>query len=308
MAMKVVLNNLSLLCPVRDRGIARKLMTELISVISTAQIFGAEKTLRTQDNLYDLILSPGYPIASWLSDPQVEREERLFLTSKLDIKMPLLLHIMDGKIREKESLADFKFENEPSYALGIAHLLNALAVSFHSDRKWDSKTLEIEVTQLQNQDKLGSITTEIILNTSMETLVHASQRKHVLEHKEVIQYRLRAEPWHPHEQLLACYITATGKNPIFEWLNSLKDRQAKEFIQSRLDQAKQGNLGDYKSVGEGVWELRITYGPAYRIYFSQVTPSQQLLLCGGDKGTQPKDIIRAKQYWQDYKKQRRFLE
>ncbi len=262
--------------------------------------------MRTQDNLYNLVLSPGYPIASWLSDPQVEREERQFLKSKLDIKTPLLLDITDGNIREKESLADFKFQDEPSYALGIAHLLNALVVSFHSDRKWDSKTLEIEVTQLQNQDKLGSITTEIILNTSMETLVHASQRKHVLDHEEVIRYRLRAEPWHPHDQLLPCYITVTGKNLIFEWLNSLKDRQAKEFIQSRLDQAKQGNLGDYKAVGEGVWELRITYGPAYRIYFSKVTPSQQLILFGGGKSTQQTDIVRAKEYWQDYKNRAAF--
>ena len=103
MAMKVVLNDLSLLCPVSEQGIARALMTELISVISTAQIFGAEKTLRTQDNLYSLILSPGYPIASWLSDPQVEREERQFFTSKLDIKTPLLLDIADEKFERKRA-------------------------------------------------------------------------------------------------------------------------------------------------------------------------------------------------------------
>ena len=110
MAMKVVLNDLSFSEPVSERGRARELMTELISVISTAQIFGAEKTLRTQDNLYNLILSPGYSIASWLSDPQVEREERQFFKSKLDIKTPLLLDITDEKVREKESLADFKFQ------------------------------------------------------------------------------------------------------------------------------------------------------------------------------------------------------
>ena len=238
----------------------------------------------------------------------MEREERQFFKSKLDIKTPLLLDITDEKVREKESLADFKFQGKSSYALGIAYLLNALVVSFHSDQQWDFTTLEIEVTQLEDQEKLGRIATEIILETRIQTLVHASQRKHVLEHKEIIEYRLRAEPWYPHDQLLPCYITANGKNPICEWLSSLKDRQAKELIQSRLDQAKQGNLGDHKSVGEGVWELRITYGPAYRIYFSQVTPSQQLLLYGGDKSTQPTDIIRAKQYWQDYKKQSRFLE
>ena len=145
MAMKVVLNDLSLLYPVSEQGIARALMTELISVISTAQIFGAEKTLRTQDNLYNLMLSPGYPIASWLNDPQVEREERQFFTSKLDIKTPLLLDITDEKVQEKESVADFKFQDEPSHTLGIAYLLNALVVSFHSNQRWDLTTLEIEV-------------------------------------------------------------------------------------------------------------------------------------------------------------------
>jgi putative addiction module killer protein len=302
MAMKVVLNDLSLLCPISERGLARELMSELISVISTAQMFGSEKILRTQENLYNLILSPGYPIASWLNDPQVEREERQFLTSKLDIRTPLLLDITDEEILEKESLTDFKFQGNLSYALGIAYLLNALVVSFHSDPVWNSATLEIDITQLEDQEKLGRAATEMTLETSIQTLVHASQRKHVLKHKEIIQSHFRAEPWHPDDPLLPCYIPANGQNLISEWLNSLNDRQAKEFIQTRLDQAKQGNLGDYKSVGEGVWELRITYGPAYRIYFGQVTPSQQLLLYGGDKSTQARDIIRAKQHWQDYKR------
>lgn len=300
MAMKVVLNDLSLLYPVEEQGLARALMTELISVISTAQIFGTEKTLRTQDNLYNLILSPGYPIASWLRDPQVEREERQFFTSKLDIKAPLLIDITDEKILEKESLADFKFQNESSYALGIAHLLNALVISFHSDQRWDFTTLEIEVTQL------GGTDTEIVLETHIQALVHASQRKHILEHKQTIEYRLRTEPWNPYDQLLPCYITANGKNPVSEWLDSLDDRQAKEIIQIRLDKAKQGNLGDFKSVGAGVWELRIPYGPAYRIYYGQVSPSHQLLLYGGNKGTQPEDISKAKQYWQDYKNRTAF--
>ena len=306
MAMNVVLNDLSLLYPVSEQGIARVLMTELISVISTAQVFGAEKTLRTQDNLYSLILSPGYPIASWLSDPQVEREERQFFTSKLDIKTPLLLDITDEKIREQESLADFKFQDESSCSLGVAYLLNALVVSFHSDQRWDSTTLEIEVTQLVDQEKSGTTATEMTLETHMQSLVHASKRKHVLEHKETIGHRLRAEPWYPSGKLLPCYITVSGKNPMDEWLSSLRDRQAREVIQARLDQAKQGNLGDHKSVGEGVWELRITYGPAYRIYYAQVTQSQQLLLYGGDKTTQSKDIIKGKQYWQDYKNRSTF--
>jgi len=62
-----------------------------------------------------------------------------------------------------------------------------------------------------------------------------------------------------------------------------------------------GNLGDCKSVGDGVFELRVDYGPGYRMYFAQKGQTLVILLCGGDKRAQEKDIQRAKQYWHDYK-------
>ncbi|GAB4194869.1 MAG: hypothetical protein Fur006_40860 [Coleofasciculaceae cyanobacterium] len=61
-------------------------------------------------------------------------------------------------------------------------------------------------------------------------------------------------------------------------------------------------MGDYRSVGEGVYELRIDYGPGYRVYFGQVGTTIVLLLCGGDKSTQVADIRKAKEYWADYEK------
>ena len=61
-------------------------------------------------------------------------------------------------------------------------------------------------------------------------------------------------------------------------------------------------MGDYRSVGEGVYELRIDYGPGYRVYFGQVGTTIVLLLCGGDKSTQAADIRKAKEYWTDYEK------
>jgi putative addiction module killer protein len=65
-------------------------------------------------------------------------------------------------------------------------------------------------------------------------------------------------------------------------------------IEKRLQRVKFGNLGDYRSVGEGVCELKIDYGPGYRIYFGQIGLTIVLLLCGGDKSTQEQDILRAK--------------
>jgi putative addiction module killer protein len=97
------------------------------------------------------------------------------------------------------------------------------------------------------------------------------------------------------------YLTVDGKNIFDEWLDSLRDRKAKSKIRARLDRVEDGNLGDCKSVGEGVFELRIDYGPGYRIYFGQEGITIIILLCGGDKSTQKQDVDKAQEYWKDYR-------
>jgi putative addiction module killer protein len=98
------------------------------------------------------------------------------------------------------------------------------------------------------------------------------------------------------------YITSDGRVPFGEWLDSLRDTKAKTNINKRLDRVSLGNLGDYRSVGEGVCELRIDYGPGYRVYFGQIGSTIVLLLCGGNKSTQEQDIRRAIEYWTDYRR------
>lgn len=84
------------------------------------------------------------------------------------------------------------------------------------------------------------------------------------------------------------------ETPTFsDWLESLRDRQARTRIQARILRLKIGNLGDVKPVGEGVSELRIDYGPGYRIYFVRQGSELIILLAGGDKRTQAKDIKTA---------------
>jgi len=88
--------------------------------------------------------------------------------------------------------------------------------------------------------------------------------------------------------------------PFDEWLDDLSDNKTVARILARLARVRQGNLGDCKSVGEGVNELRLDYGPGYRIYFGQKGPTLIVLLCGGDKRAQERDIRLAKLYWREY--------
>ena len=104
------------------------------------------------------------------------------------------------------------------------------------------------------------------------------------------------------EQSLRIYQTADGKVPFTEWLEGLRDRKARATIRTRLNRVRLGLLGDCKSVGEGVMEFRIHLSPGYRVYFAQEKETVVLLLCGGDKGSQNRDIARAKKYWQDYRR------
>jgi putative addiction module killer protein len=92
-----------------------------------------------------------------------------------------------------------------------------------------------------------------------------------------------------------------GQVPFEVWLDDLDDKRAVARVLARLARVRQGNLGDCKSIGEGVSELRVDYGPRYRVYFGQRGQTLVVLLCGGDKRTQDRDIRLAKQYWQEFK-------
>ncbi|OGP14678.1 MAG: addiction module protein [Deltaproteobacteria bacterium GWA2_55_10] len=96
------------------------------------------------------------------------------------------------------------------------------------------------------------------------------------------------------------YLTAAGKKPFKEWLDELEGA-ARAKIRIRLDRIRLGNLGNNRSVGGGVHELKVDDGPGYRVYYAMNGKRVVLLLLGGDKSSQAKDIKQAKAYWKEYK-------
>ncbi|EDN72623.1 protein containing DUF891 [Beggiatoa sp. SS] len=96
------------------------------------------------------------------------------------------------------------------------------------------------------------------------------------------------------------YITPEGRSPFGEWLLNLRDKKAKAKVLTRLDRVTAGNFGDHKYLSEGVYELRLTYGKGIRIYYGKEEESIILLLLGGDKSTQNRDVKTAIEYWHEH--------
>lgn len=92
-----------------------------------------------------------------------------------------------------------------------------------------------------------------------------------------------------------------GKEPFTQWFKGLKDAMARIKLRQRLDRMEKGNFGDVEPVGKGVSETKIHYGPGYRIYFVDFNKKKILILHGGDKSTQKKDIKMSQEYYKKYK-------
>lgn len=102
-------------------------------------------------------------------------------------------------------------------------------------------------------------------------------------------------------KMVVAYMDSNGNEPYTKWLADLKDQKTKERIRVRVRRLEGGLYGDYASVGEGVLELRMFFGAGYRVYFGEDKGQLVILLCGGDKGSQSRDIQAAKEYWKEYK-------
>jgi putative addiction module killer protein len=103
------------------------------------------------------------------------------------------------------------------------------------------------------------------------------------------------------KKTLIIFKDKSGKEPFTRWLESIKDRKTRTRIYARLDRLEVGNPGDNRSIENGVFELRLQFGPGYRIYYGEDGKVLVILLTGGDKKTQSKDIKKALFYWKSYK-------
>ncbi len=90
------------------------------------------------------------------------------------------------------------------------------------------------------------------------------------------------------------YTTVNGRSPYRQWYTQIKDEKAQIAISNRITRLRVGNFGDFRRLDAGLYELRIHYGPGYRIYFGIFQNDIVILLCGGTKGTQQRDITRDK--------------
>ncbi len=103
-------------------------------------------------------------------------------------------------------------------------------------------------------------------------------------------------------QIVDNYVLPDGTEPIVEWLEALQDIKGRAKIRARINQLRAGNPGQFNVVAPGIMEMKLDYGPGYRVYFARVGNKMMLLLCGGDKSTQRADIKKATEYLSDYKR------
>ena len=98
------------------------------------------------------------------------------------------------------------------------------------------------------------------------------------------------------------YLDSSGRDLYQDWIDRLRDTTGRVAIQRRIDRiADTGNLGSHDFCRDGVWELKIDVGPGYRVYYVEVKKTIVLLLCGGAKRTQDRDITEAVKHWKDYR-------
>ncbi len=187
MDFDLILNELSLRNPASNEQIAQQRMSELIKTIKAVKAQGVNVSLRTKENFHTTLLAPNYPLRRWLND--ADQVERIFIKT-LATKAPFSTDTGNSEIQDIEnnsSLSEFRHQGEMAIGLGIAYVLDTIAISLLSEECWDCSRLELEFRCL-NQDE------ELI--HELVDIIHVSRSSHVQEHAVLIhgiQQRIRQE-------------------------------------------------------------------------------------------------------------------
>ena len=103
------------------------------------------------------------------------------------------------------------------------------------------------------------------------------------------------------QKVIQYYTASNGKTPVLEWLDRIKDIATQSRIEHRLERISLGHYGDYKTIGAGLAELRLDFGPGYRMYFSEQADDIVMFFSAGNKSTQARDIAAARAYLKELK-------
>jgi hypothetical protein len=196
MDLEMVLNELSLKIPADNVQTAQQRMSDLVDTAREAAEFGVKPIIRTHSDFYNTLLSDNYSLSNWLVDQSVNRDEIRFILTAA--KTPFLADIQNSELENKTILSDFLCAEEISEGLKIAYLLESLGLSIKSEPRWDSHTIVLSATWLEDDDTSYS---------DILTVLHASTKEHIQHHIPWIQERLRTgvrdgvDLWNRREEL-----------------------------------------------------------------------------------------------------------
>jgi putative addiction module killer protein len=294
MALEMVFNELSFDPLAPNSAVAKQWMQEFIDLVRAAQKLEI-KSLRVHSSFNQAQLASNYSIAQWRNDPNVDRERQRFFKS-LQTKSPFIDIQTEHEVQDQTEQSEFHHQNTVSYGLGIAYLIEALAVSFPSAPHWQAAQVQLQYSFFDPD------TTEII---SQDIKVpHASTKQHLELNYSWIEEQRCLQPWTAHDPIVPSYSISKNEVPIIgQWLQQLSDVQGREIIISNLTKAKKGNLGNEKPLGGGLFELKIRCNCAYRIYYTKIKNSQIMVLLAGRKSEQQQDISKAREILKQLKRE-----
>jgi hypothetical protein len=183
MPLDIVLNELSYRVPAADVWVARDGMFLLIDTIRAAQKLGTSRTLRFHHDLYRSAIAADYTVADWLNDAAIDRDARLFFKT-VATTSPFLSDLAGSSVDERFRGAEFRYGQESVLGLGVAYLLDALAISLPFSHVWDVPELSIVISELDDEG-------QIVDDSGL--VKHAANLDHVRKHERWIDERRRRE-------------------------------------------------------------------------------------------------------------------